>query len=658
MTVLSAEDVSTVFLVGLPDDMSERELTNMFLFCPGFECALLGCRGKIDEEIRQIIPSLLIPSASASAMDSSPQSSSYSSSEASSAQPSVAVAASNVMSSSSASSKSVKGGKQLIGLIKLESNQKALEVCDFLNGKSVDREKGFALVASLTKKDLPETYLESACSINSASSLSSTANVSSLGISSTNDPIKTSVFGSSRGATIMNSDGTSIAPFNPFDFDESIYVRGSLTNMASSTAAATAVTTPGLNSFDYNSSPTFSMWSYRTSESTTSLSSLSNGVSNVPSASVIGSGINSGCSSSLSSSKTDGNTPKIGATVCAKGLIGSGSGVIVEEGRFCLGDEIFSYLEGSLSLSTAVSSSSSSSSLVTASHTAAGSTYGSNSTANVSPSATPDEQPKNSENPSLENFSFNSTALATINFGPSLSASSLLNAASSQNGYAEMDQSQASSISDTVASFMSASHNVDTACASSSATATAPVTTTATTSSSSASGTAGSSSTAGSIVFNPAICSGGSGGGVKGASGTAAVSGIYGLTPQFAGLESFIVPVENPPCNTLYVGNLPPNACESELRDLFSKCHGFKRLSFRVKDNGPMCFVEFQDILCSTASMHQLQGTMLRFSRKGGIRLSYSKNPLGVRSSPSTGSISSSSNNGVCSGNRKESVRA
>ncbi|RKP21357.1 hypothetical protein ROZALSC1DRAFT_27224 [Rozella allomycis CSF55] len=98
-------------------------------------------------------------------------------------------------------------------------------------------------------------------------------------------------------------------------------------------------------------------------------------------------------------------------------------------------------------------------------------------------------------------------------------------------------------------------------------------------------------------------------------------------------LDQFITAVENAPCNTLYVGNLPPNATETELRDVFIKCHGYRRLSFRVKDNGPMCFVEFQDILCSTAAMHQLQGTMLRCSKKGGIRLSYSKNPLGVRSS-------------------------
>ncbi|KAG5459094.1 MAG: hypothetical protein BJ554DRAFT_557, partial [Olpidium bornovanus] len=53
---------------------------------------------------------------------------------------------------------------------------------------------------------------------------------------------------------------------------------------------------------------------------------------------------------------------------------------------------------------------------------------------------------------------------------------------------------------------------------------------------------------------------------------------------------------QNPPCNTLYVGNLPANANEEELRHLFSKCAGYKRMCFRTKANGQMCFVEFEDV--------------------------------------------------------------
>lgn len=91
------------------------------------------------------------------------------------------------------------------------------------------------------------------------------------------------------------------------------------------------------------------------------------------------------------------------------------------------------------------------------------------------------------------------------------------------------------------------------------------------------------------------------------------------------------LPGENPPCNTLYVGNLPANASEEELLALFQPYPGFRRLSFKIKPNGPMCFVEFESVTCATLAMDSLYGTLLSSSHKGGIRLSYSKNPLGVR---------------------------
>lgn len=101
---------------------------------------------------------------------------------------------------------------------------------------------------------------------------------------------------------------------------------------------------------------------------------------------------------------------------------------------------------------------------------------------------------------------------------------------------------------------------------------------------------------------------------------------------------------QNPPCNTLYVGNLPPDATEIELRALFQPQAGFRRLSFRTKQNsngvshhGPMCFVEFEDVAHATRALAELYGRQLvrvngnSISNKGGIRLSFSKNPLGVR---------------------------
>jgi hypothetical protein len=80
------------------------------------------------------------------------------------------------------------------------------------------------------------------------------------------------------------------------------------------------------------------------------------------------------------------------------------------------------------------------------------------------------------------------------------------------------------------------------------------------------------------------------------------------------------------------VGNLPVDTSEDELKAVFSKQRGYKRLCFRTKQNGPMCFVEFEDVSFATKALHELYGHPLHNSVKGGIRLSFSKNPLGVRS--------------------------
>jgi hypothetical protein len=88
---------------------------------------------------------------------------------------------------------------------------------------------------------------------------------------------------------------------------------------------------------------------------------------------------------------------------------------------------------------------------------------------------------------------------------------------------------------------------------------------------------------------------------------------------------------QNPPCNTLYVGNLPPTTNEDELRSLFAHCQGYKRMCFRQKPQGPMCFVEFDDVVFATQAMNEHQGHVLSNSVKGGIRLSFSKNPLFIK---------------------------
>jgi hypothetical protein len=62
---------------------------------------------------------------------------------------------------------------------------------------------------------------------------------------------------------------------------------------------------------------------------------------------------------------------------------------------------------------------------------------------------------------------------------------------------------------------------------------------------------------------------------------------------------------QNPPINTLYVGNLPSSQApqskylEDALLMLFSRCPGYRKLCFRQKTNGPMCFVEVSERISS-----------------------------------------------------------
>jgi hypothetical protein len=46
----SQEEISTIFVVGFPDDMQEREFQNMFVFTPGFEAATLKIPNKDQQD--------------------------------------------------------------------------------------------------------------------------------------------------------------------------------------------------------------------------------------------------------------------------------------------------------------------------------------------------------------------------------------------------------------------------------------------------------------------------------------------------------------------------------------------------------------------------------------------------------------------------------
>ncbi|CAO1613824.1 unnamed protein product [Sympodiomycopsis kandeliae] len=101
---------------------------------------------------------------------------------------------------------------------------------------------------------------------------------------------------------------------------------------------------------------------------------------------------------------------------------------------------------------------------------------------------------------------------------------------------------------------------------------------------------------------------------------------------------------QNPPGNTLFVGNLPGNmsastssSLEESLRKRFSACSGYRQLSFRIKNNGTMCFVEFDDVQNAARALAEVNGDNMGGTVKnGGLRLSFSKNPL-FRNSCSSG---------------------
>lgn len=107
---------------------------------------------------------------------------------------------------------------------------------------------------------------------------------------------------------------------------------------------------------------------------------------------------------------------------------------------------------------------------------------------------------------------------------------------------------------------------------------------------------------------------------------------------------------QNPPCNTLYVGNLPAQTSEDELKAMFCRQRGYKRMCFRTKPQGPMCFVEFEDTHYATKALTELYGRSLSNSTKGGVRLSFSKNPLGVRSTPAASNPNAAAVNGAIPG--------
>eukprot|EP00246_Nothoceros_aenigmaticus_P011393 TRINITY_DN3080_c0_g1_i1.p1 TRINITY_DN3080_c0_g1~~TRINITY_DN3080_c0_g1_i1.p1 ORF type:complete len:286 (-),score=52.59 TRINITY_DN3080_c0_g1_i1:420-1178(-) len=86
---------------------------------------------------------------------------------------------------------------------------------------------------------------------------------------------------------------------------------------------------------------------------------------------------------------------------------------------------------------------------------------------------------------------------------------------------------------------------------------------------------------------------------------------------------------DNPPCNTLFIGNLGETTSEAELRGLFSNQPGFRQMKVLRQGKSTVCFIEFVDVNTAMTVHANLQGAVLTTSDRGGMRIQYSKNPYG-----------------------------
>eukprot|EP00250_Pteridium_aquilinum_P008251 c17803_g2_i1 orf=1442-2404(-) len=117
--------------------------------------------------------------------------------------------------------------------------------------------------------------------------------------------------------------------------------------------------------------------------------------------------------------------------------------------------------------------------------------------------------------------------------------------------------------------------------------------------------------------------------------------GGYGMPPVQPVAQPLVPPVapagyapiqntkDNPPCNTLFVGNLGESTNEAELRGIFSGQPGFRQMKVLRQGRSTVCFIEFADVNSAIAVHNNMQGAIVTSSDRGGMRLQYSKNPFG-----------------------------
>ncbi|KAG1799423.1 uncharacterized protein HD556DRAFT_1231581, partial [Suillus plorans] len=155
------EEISTIFVVGFPDDMQEREFQNMFTFSSGFEAAILTIPNK-EYTVYGSVSAMTSTTPSGLPLRGGTYAGyqggvviDYGRDGSATSWPP------HAMPLDEPSHFKVGRGlggqlprKQIIGFAKFRTRQEALEARDLLQGRRVDNEKGAILKAKMAKKDL------------------------------------------------------------------------------------------------------------------------------------------------------------------------------------------------------------------------------------------------------------------------------------------------------------------------------------------------------------------------------------------------------------------------------------------------------------------------------------------------------------------------
>ena len=86
----------------------------------------------------------------------------------------------------------------------------------------------------------------------------------------------------------------------------------------------------------------------------------------------------------------------------------------------------------------------------------------------------------------------------------------------------------------------------------------------------------------------------------------------------------------NPPMDTIFIANMSPEASEEELKSILNGYPGYKRCKLVNQRGVVTAFAQFEDVKSAAAAIGFLQGRPQMALDSGGLRVEYSKKPMGV----------------------------